>query len=59
MMEGHTVPDSEQRERELSGAGVIWSVRHNGTEDIQGVSAVDFTRLTKICLNLSERYWPL
>jgi hypothetical protein len=29
----------------LSGAGVIWSVRNDGAEEVQGVSSVDFSRL--------------
>jgi hypothetical protein len=29
----------------LSGAGVIWSVRKDGAEEVQGVSTVDFSRL--------------
>lgn len=29
----------------LSGAGLIWAVRRDGAEEVQGVSAVDFTSL--------------
>jgi hypothetical protein len=29
----------------LSGTGVIWSVRKDGAEEVQGVSAVGFSRL--------------
>jgi hypothetical protein len=29
----------------LSGAGLIWSVRNDGAEEVLGVSAIDLTRL--------------
>jgi hypothetical protein len=42
----HTTPVMiAEFDASLSGAGVIWSVRKDGAEEVQGVSAVDFTLL--------------
>jgi hypothetical protein len=42
----HTTPVIiAESDASLSGAGLIWSVRNDGAEDVLGVSAVDLTRL--------------